>query len=82
MARQAECRKLGANEQGGQGGRLFYVHDLLDVSWWRGQDLNLRPLGYEPESGPGAIMRDMSPSGRNACGTGRFWHRDDCPITD
>lgn len=24
--------------------------DLPGLSWWRGRDLNLRPLGYEPWS--------------------------------
>src|SRR5262245_34886473 len=46
-----------AQERDKKRGRLqwppFHSLDSIDDCWWRGRDLNSRPLGYEPNELPG-----------------------------
>src|SRR5262245_36100941 len=41
------------NEKSGLFGRPLYFIAAVQVGWWRGRDLNSRPLGYEPNELPG-----------------------------
>ena len=42
----------GRTMQKARTGRAFYVLVFIQLFWLRGQDLNLRPLGYEPNELP------------------------------
>ena len=43
----AQCATNGTKAQESLGPRLRF-----STTWWRGQDLNLRPSGYEPDELP------------------------------
>ena len=49
--------------------RLIGEANALDILWLRGQDLNLRPSGYEPDELPGCSIP------RLALASGNIWRR-------
>src|SRR5262245_7467506 len=53
-----------AQERDKKRGRLqwppFHSLDSIDDCWWRGRDLNSRPLGYEPIPGREAVTMGTS----------------------
>ena len=62
------CDGTGENpvgrDPGQQKGRSLETGPDLLFSWWRGEDLNLRPSGYEPDELPDCSTprRDLYPT--------------------
>ena len=51
-------REYGAGVKNNEGCAIFMTQPL-SVFWWREEDSNLRPLGYEPNELPTAPPRDI-----------------------
>src|SRR5207249_4624162 len=52
---ESSCGRCSPSEskKGGHFDRPSYVYERIGLGWWRGRDLNSRPLGYEPNELPG-----------------------------